>query len=386
MKVIFIISSIRKTNEGIGGHYYSLLETTKQISKKHKVIVINIGVKPAKSLVGCPHKVYSVIHQGPALLAIYKDVKAIIEEEKPDVLHSFDHIAHYWARLVGARLKIPICLTKCGGVNPIYFSYTKNLILYSQENLKFFSQKKKFIDSNFYLIPNRIAEFDDDWEAINRIEDGIGHYRNTFKFLRITRIGDTYLKSSLQLISLVNQLTKDGVACCLIFVGVVESDECFLQLKQAAGDNCFFITDSEYTQNAKRLINVADAVLGTGRGFMEAASKSKIMLCPNQHSQNPVLVNEHTFDEAFAFNFSERIKISGFDEQKNVEEIKNIINLAAEKNKLQIFSRKLFEEYFDISEVVEKYDAIYEMLTIEPIRLFDLFLYTLFVIRKYYRQ
>ena len=55
MKIVYFIGSIKKTNEGIGGHYYSLLETAKQIARKHEVIIINIGIKLAKSLVDCPH-------------------------------------------------------------------------------------------------------------------------------------------------------------------------------------------------------------------------------------------------------------------------------------------------------------------------------------------
>src|SRR5690554_518374 len=183
MKIVFLISSISKTNPGIGGHYYSLIETLNQLAKTHTVWVINIGIKEAISLNKLDHKVINVIEKGPKLYSIYKRVKGIINEEKPDIIHSFDHISFLWARLVGQKLKIPYSLTKCGGVNPVYYPFVEHLVLFSEENKQHFQSKTKYINSNIHIIPNRIQRFESD-------------YNNFFKYLRITRIKEYYFESS----------------------------------------------------------------------------------------------------------------------------------------------------------------------------------------------
>src|SRR5690606_33889480 len=160
MKIFFLISSIIKTNPGIGGHYYSLLETVKRISEKHEVAIVNIGTKRAVSLQDIEYDIHYIIEKGPKIYSIYKKLNTIILKEKPDILHSFDHISFLWARLSGNKFKIPYSITKCGGVNPIYYPYAEHMVLYSEENKLFFQNESKYKNSNLHLIPNRIQRFE----------------------------------------------------------------------------------------------------------------------------------------------------------------------------------------------------------------------------------
>jgi hypothetical protein len=218
MKIGFVIASINSKSNGLGGHYHSLLETVEQLSVNHDVFIINVGNNPAKSLEGTKFKLFLIIDKGYAIFRTYKKVISILKDEQPDILHAFDSSAFYWVRLAGHKLQIPFCITKCGGVNPVYFPYAKNLVLFSTENLNFFKSKRKFNDSNLSLIPNRIKEFDDDINHIEEIKNQLGEFKNTFKFLRITRLGKYYHKSSLQLINLLNKLSNDGIKCCAILL------------------------------------------------------------------------------------------------------------------------------------------------------------------------
>lgn len=387
MKIAFVISSINSKSNGLGGHYHSLLETIFQISKKHNVFIINIGTQPAKTIEDSEFKYYFVINKGAAIRTISKQTINIINKEKPDILHAFDSSAYYWVRIIGQKLKIPFCLTKCGGVNPIYFPYAKNLVLFSAENLDFFKSKSKFKDSNLYLISNRIKYFDDDEFRIEQINNKLGKYRNAFKFLRITRIGNYYHNSSLQLINLVNKLSDDGIKSCAIFIGTVEDEHYLKELQQQSKENCFFFTEPEFTKNAKSLINCADAVLGTGRSFMEAAAKEKILLSPIKNSSTPALITQENFDVAFYYNFSERIKIENFDESFNYRQIKNIIQHKEKQKEQSVFSNEIFREYFDSEKICEKYEKVYANTQNNktPKKYVDFFLHTLFLIRNYYR-
>jgi hypothetical protein len=387
MKIAFVIASINSKSNGLGGHYHSLLETVEQLSAHHDVFIINVGNNPAKALEDTKFKLFSIIEKGYAICRTYKKIISILKDEKPDILHAFDSSAYYWVRLAGHKLKIPFCITKCGGVNPVYFPYAKNLVLFSTENLNFFKSKKIFKDSNLSLIPNRIKEFDDDINRIEEIINRIEKFKNAFKFLRITRIGKYYHNSSLQLINLVNKLSNDGIKCCAIFIGTVEDEHYLKELKEQGNGNCFFFSEPEFTKNAKTLINVADAVLGTGRSFMEAAAKEKLLLSPVQNSSTPALITQENFKTAFYYNFSERITIENFNESFNYNQIKNIIQ-NKEKQKVQVsFSGEIFKEYFDAKRIGVKYEKVYAnaQKTKTPKKRIDWLLHTLFLIRNYYR-
>lgn len=387
MRILFLISSINSKSNGKGGHYHSLLETVKQISKNHEVIIVNIGNNPAEALLNSNFKTYRILNK-ISLYKTYKQLKKIIKEEQPDILHSFDALAFYWTRISGRMLGIPYCLTKCGGENPkYYFPYAKNLILFSSENELFFKSQAKFRDSNQFLIPNRIQQFEDNVEGIGEIQNNLKkQHKNSFKFLRITRIGNYYKKSSLQLIHLVKKLRKEGLDCCLIFIGTVEEVLILKELIQEGEDFTYFFTDNKYTTNAKSFINCADAVMGTGRSFMEAAAKSKILLSPVKNSSIPLLIQSSNFAKAFEFNFSERILISDYVEINNYNAIKATIENKSDQNKLQEFSSEVYADFFDSKRITEKYENVYQGIQRKKnIHLMDFFLHTLFVIRSYYR-
>ncbi|WP_175574463.1 glycosyltransferase [Algoriphagus marinus] len=387
MKIAFIIASINSKSNGLGGHYHSLLETAQQIAAHHEVFIINVGNNPAKALEDTKIKLHSVIFKGPAIFRTHSSIKKILKSEQPDILHAFDSLAYYWVRLAGHKLQIPFCVTKCGGINSVYFPYAKNLILFSTENLNFFKSKRKFEDSNLYLIPNRIKYFESDKTRIEKIKNNLGEKTEVFKFLRITRIGKYYHSSSTQLINLVNKLSLDGFKCCVIFIGIVEDKNCLQELRILGKDNCFFFTESEFTKDAKQLISVADAVLGTGRSFMEAAAKNKILLSPVQNSSIPIIITQKNFDTAFYYNFSERIKIENYNESFNYNKIKSIIQNKDEQTRNINFIRRIFNEYFNTDKIAVKYEKVYSNTRNNKIPKVgaDFLLHTLFLIRNYYR-
>jgi glycosyltransferase involved in cell wall biosynthesis len=59
---------------------------------------------------GQPAHTLGVRRMGPAALARLTE---ILRREKPDILHSYRDKANFWARLAGARARVPITITAC---------------------------------------------------------------------------------------------------------------------------------------------------------------------------------------------------------------------------------------------------------------------------------
>ncbi len=388
MKIAFVISTVLTKSKGQGGHYYSLIETVTQLSKAHEVIIYNIGRIKSEALEKSSFKVVNIVDPGVKVFKLLSDFHKSIELEKPDRIHAFDSLAHFWARLVASKFKIQVGQTKCGGGNGIYYPHCDINVFYSVENYDYYSSKRKFKSSHNYIISNRTSAFDSDQEVISKLEYQIADKHNdALRFLRITRIGTYYKESSLSLIRLVNALNESGVMAIAVFVGTLEDDSVLEELKKEGNDNVYFFTAFEFTNNAKKIIEFADVVLGTGRGLMEASYKKKILLTPSNNLNFPVLVDETTFDQAYRMNFSERFEVAGVTENANFQKIVGVLTDSNRSTELQNFAYDVFKKYFDSASLIEKYDDVFrEKKSKSSSRLLDLFLHYLFLLMRYYRQ
>lgn len=380
MKVCYVISCM-KLNTGLGGHYHSLKATAEALSKEVSVLIIIVGNNPCPTIEqsGLPYEripvTYNIIG---GIKHLIKSLKAF----KPDVLHSFDNKADFFARSASNYLKIPKINTKCGGASPNkYYPDQKNLIIYSREDFGYFSKNEKFKDSNVYLIPNRVVEIIDDEERIKDVKKNTKHKT---VFLRISRIGDYYKKSLIQAINLIKWLTAEGSDAELIILGKIESEAIYNELKEyASGERVTFVTDPRFTSNASQLIGVSDAVIGTGRGIMEAASKGKILLTPLKGSKYPVLVTGENFDELFHYNFSERNKVTDYDEAKNLSLVKEIIGTDALLKDHSKFIKQIYTDNFSIDSKIDTYLNIYKSLKYSKDSLKDYLLHFIILVRFY---
>ena len=380
MKIAFVISCINSKSEGGGGHYYSLLETAYQLGKEHQVLIISIGdVKPkAYNNISLDYVHFDYQNK---VLGTYQKLKNIIKDESVDLIHAFDKISYFWVRLVSWREKLPSCLTICGGKNLKYYPLANDIILFSKENQAYFSSNKKYEHSRIYLVPNRLKEFSSDKIRIEKILKTLNEKKDWFKFLRIVRIGDYYHKSSLQLINLVKRLNEDNIKCCAIFIGSIEDESFFKKLKDESSGDVFFFTENYFNTNAKELISLSDAVLGTGRSFMEASSKGKILLTPSQFNI-PALITENNFEEAFYYNFSERVVYDNYDENKNYSMIKEVILDQKKSNSLEQLSLKLFASYFNSEALLSVVGKIYKDARPSKLKMLDLLTHMLMVIKR----
>lgn len=357
MKVLFFISVM---GHGRGGHFHSLNHISNTLSENMDVNIYTIG--PGKSSVLENNSSFKkhIPFNGINILQLRSFFNAIKRKNDFDVIHCFDSNSYNIVRLFLSTQKYFIFLNKCGGPNPIIYPHIPNLIVFSKENLEWFKERRDISKINLKLIPNRVKKIKFDKSIDQLIKKNEEH----FTFVRICRIGKTYLKSIEDSIELISKLHKENLdQVRLIIIGTIEDVNIFEKLKNipAVKNNLVrFLTNGVFTKEASKMLYLADAVIGTGRGLMEAASLSIPILAINKTGNIPVLLNEKTFEYGFRTNFSER---NDFPENTISDNFSNIINLVKDKAEFihySSFAKNKFQEHFDIQAVNLKYHNSYK--------------------------
>ena len=354
-KIVYIIFS---KDIGLGGHYYSLKALSNSLRINNDISIINIGYLFSKALKNQPYKTYFIKHRNLINSCIL--LKRLIEMLEYDVIHSFDPPSLTLLKIIMRKQKIKHIHTHCGGPNPKFFPFVKNLILFSQENYLFFKRKKEFNGSNIFLIPNRVLPMQPDEKRINMLLSELN-----FKFpifLRICRIDKFYIRSLIQSINLVQNLRNRGIEANLLIIGSPIDIDVLEFIKKYENNYIKIITKEKYTINANELIKMADFVIGTGRSFMEGAYLSKVMLVPQKNKDIPLLIDRETFKTAFDVNFSERTSYQNYNEEKNFNKVIQCINDEKLYKELSSFIKNKSEKYFKITSKIELYNEIYNNL------------------------
>jgi hypothetical protein len=357
MKIMYLITTM---GHGRGGHFYSLKTTAESLSNEIEAHIVNIGINnsPVIDRTNVPHT--NIIYTGWNIFSAINQLKKIIKQFNPTVIHSFDYQAHSFARILSYISQIPLVHTKCGGPNPSgYYPFVKNFILYSSENLEYFKSLSKYRDTDFYLIPNRVNKVQSDEQRVALIHQQIDLGKKTF--LRIARFGPTYLNSIKQSINLVEMLNHQGHYSQLIIIGTIEDKGIYNKIiSMSENKNFIYIfTDDKFTINASELIDVADIVIGTGRSLMEATSMNKIVMTPVQGEKYPILVDNNNFQELLSTNFSPRNFLPKEDMENGMLNLFQILDNNKDFVEAKSFSKYIFEEYFNIQTKKSLYLSLY---------------------------
>lgn len=181
--------------------------------------------------------------------------------------------------------------------------------------------------------------------------------------MRICRIGLAYKKSIKDAINLISLLLKSNIPNVKLYIiGVVENNEVYEELKNNTlvnSGHIVFLTEEEYTHEASKMLYLADVVIGTGRGLMEAASLGKPLLAIDKNGKIPVLLNDLNFNDAFKTNFSERNIFYKFNNEDNIKSILQLINDKDCYKANSSFVLHSFKEYFSLEKAKEAYSAAY---------------------------
>lgn len=349
---------------GAGGHYHSLAAIVGGLrdagAVDAAVIVIGRATAPAVAALAQEGVAVSFLEftglQFPgALLAVCK----VCRDIRAEVIHAFDEHAYLFARLAAWRLGIGCLLTKCGGGHPRrYFPSARHLTVFSREDREFFTRRN---GSAVRLLPNRVRSVRQDASLIAELRSRLpgGQW-----ILRISRIARHYEKTLRDSINLLKRLRGAGCDARLLIVGTVYDEQIFARLRETAGDGVTWVTDPRIASDAKRIIDIADIVIGTGRSLMEAAVRRRTVLCPVANLEIPCLVTAENIEQLANFNFSERCSV-------NTDDFTEFSAIVARLQSGQSAGDKRFLEEFasqhcDVSAVVGEYADLYAGVAVDP--------------------
>jgi hypothetical protein len=385
MKICYLISIHGLGGKGAGGHTYSLKATVGALSERFDCSVVQIGPRVSPVVEATSREFHYVYFNGLNMITAIRHLNSICHSQHYDLFHAFDGDGLFFARIMSAKYRKPVVLTKCGGPNPrSYFPRVRHLIVFSRENEAYFRARPKYKSSKIYFIPNRVYRVDADTEAIEEIRNMLGIEKPVF--LRINRFSSAYRNVMLQSVRLIERLNNDGYACQLLLIGAVQDQDVFAEISRFQGDAIRLITAQKYTQNAARLLDVADFVIGTGRSFMEAASRGRVLLTPLEGAKYPVLVTTENFDELFATNFSPRNVLASYDEEAEYRKVVRAVKDDPYRDSLKKQADRFFDEFFSIDGAVEKYSELYHAAVYDPhAEWFDLMLHVCLCVKHYSR-
>lgn len=382
-KIAFFISNLGRSIGG--GHAYSMKTTISALSEEIDPVIVVIGLTKYRLFSQSEHKVYNIHFDGLNIPQVFDALRRVMKTERPGKLHAFDLHAYFFARFLHFRYKVGLILTKCGGPNPpYYFPKFHTVIVYSSENLEYFEKRRRFKNTTKLLVPNRVLQVQTDQQRVAKLRQYIATERGR-TFIRIARIGKEYEQSILQAINLVNKLNQEGLKTTLIVIGVVYDQTIYNRMQSLNNENIIFVTDPDFTINSSELLSIADFVIGTGRGLMEAASLGKVMLTTVANSSFPVLVNESTFQALFETNFSPRNSLSQAVLGMAYAEIKEAVQNEDKLHALKEFSSQVFYKHFAISSKKEFYKDIYRHLKyVGRHSLLDFIIHALYTMRTFF--
>ena len=305
MKVAYVICTI---GHGRGGHFHSLAVVAEALHSRIGCVIVNIGMQPSAVLQNSSVPFEFIYFDGRDTAGCRKRLIERITELKPDVLHSFDVAAHFWARMMGLSYDVPVVHSKCGGPNPSrYYPFAKIIITFSQENTRFFKQSRRHRHSQIEHIPNRSTGVSVDDRRVRRLLERCD--AGCHIVMRISRFSPAYQRSLMQSIDLVTHLNSSSPKRFqLVVVGAIQDPAVYESVRAYATKDVVLVTDKYFTNVASQLLGLADAVVATGRGVMEAASLGKVILVPSDKNKLPVLMTPGNVDELFAKNFSPRVE------------------------------------------------------------------------------
>jgi hypothetical protein len=359
MKILFFISV---KGHGKGGHFNSLNHITKGLSQKIDCKIITLGPGKSNLMENNPNFLKHIKSNGLDFLLKIKEIKQTINNYNPTIIHTFDIEAYNYLRIFLNSIKYKFIVNKCGGPNPISFPKVENLVLFSLENLNWFKNQKVFNKTIIHLIPNRTQSLEN---SNQNVIGGQNKDKSFFNLVRIGRIGTYYEKSFIDSINLIKFYKENGfLKIKLYIIGTIEDENVFQNLKNQVEINSLnvtFLNEELYTTNASKMLYLADAVIATGRGLMEASSLGKPLFAIVKNFNMPIIIDETNFDSFYSTNFSERNYLKNINEKEVTSNYINLVNDTKNFEEKSNFSKQIFTKYFDLNLGIEKYLQAYQL-------------------------
>ena len=356
MTVAYLISNYHGSSTGAGGHYYSLKTMAEAMGQRHEVLTVSVGQevpKPFRNIPAHVHVKASLFWQERAIGSLL----SLFRSRGVRVIHSYDVASSYLGYVLATLLKVPFFLTKCGGPRPrSFFPKIPHLFVFHMADFDFFRKLPRLSETKVELLPHRVNPPVYDEERAGRI---FGKKpEGQIAFFRIGRIGEAYKHSVQSAMELVEKARSVGVQGHLYIIGHVQSEKVLAGLKERASEWVTFVTEPENTVNASELLGFSDAVIGTGRGFIEALASKKVVFFPVQNERLPRLASEWTFPHAFQENFSERVTLPETCLRQDDDLV--FLNDCHWQSEVGEWGYRVYKENFDAAVGSERLCAAYE--------------------------
>lgn len=354
MRVAYLISCFHPYNTGNGGHYYSLMTIASAYRRCHRDVEIKVfsfGNRIPSALRNFEGD-WQHVNIGPSNIL---SAGHAVSEWKPDVIHAYDRRSLYFGRRAAARLGVPVVFTKPGGPNARYLPVADRNIFFSKENFDFYSKRHLEYCPRFALVPQRTSPASPDIDRLALLKEILPSGKT--RILRISRIGEYYRNSIEQTIWLAQKLRESGIPSSAVIIGTVESSEVADRLRASLHADDAMINDPLFTNKAAALISVADFVVGTGRGFMEAAMAGLPTLCPSQ--SGPVLLTEESLSLLSEKNFSSRVAAAPELVGESVDSLVRAAKDTGFMDQLRSATRMISDGHFNVNSALAVYDEMY---------------------------
>jgi hypothetical protein len=355
--ITFMISCFRHKNSGTGGHYYSIQDIAAAIDLKSEIVVVGDFVP--KALAKHPH-----IRFVPSRWGDFRPLSEPLPY-RPRLIHAFDNPSAVIGGALAAQLKIPLVVTKAGGPRLGFTkSLFRNMIVFHEAD--YVDLNKRILGpKKLRLIPNRVPTP----SAV--IPDLAAPFAETenhgLRVMAISRLASTYEGKINQAVNLYREIRNCGQAASLVIIGAIQCFQTYERLMALTkGDpNIRVLTSVEITTNASRYLHFADVVIGTGRGFIEGLALGKFMFFPVHNSHLPCFATPQNYQEAFAENFSPRIRQSPLADPKTC--FAQFIEYATEgpSSAYHMWAKETFERDHSVLTGAHHIRALYNELT-EP--------------------
>lgn len=382
MNILFLISN--DGGNGVGGHYNSLNQVSREMAREHNVKVLTLGSATSPVIASNPYfEKHIKISKGlKGLSGFNAELKAMKKTFMPDVIHCFDTNSLNRVITLSALYKVPIVLNKCGGRNPLKANYqhADAIVVFSTENQEWFFNSANYNNDDIFLIANRVRKL----ELLEESQRKETKAKDKITFVRVSRLGGAYEHTLKSAYNLVEELGKD-YPVEFIVVGRIQDKNRFAKLKEEAETRKLpvtFITD-ERAAKGSDFLYLADFVVGTGRSFMEATSLGIPSLAPASNADQPILINEDNFKDFFKNNFSERNIASDKSLKENLSNVKELIDNKDKYEQARATTLTIFKENFGTEGILPKYNVAYAYVTKKKVNRFKLIINNLQYLVKY---
>lgn len=355
--VLFFISCFQNVNSGAGGHYYSLLQMHRALTKPSKIVVFGDFIPQV-------YEAEDIIFiKTTRANALDADVSALMQIPQVEVIHLYDIDVALIGSKIASKLKVPLVATKPGGPPIKRWSLSfQNQVVFHPFDYDFFTRRGPLAPKNICQIPNRVS-----WPkapAQDRPSPFSGAAPGALKLLRIARIGSTYQHSIKQAINLADKINAECGPAVLALVGKVQEQKVLDEINELIATRPYVTLHGEktFTLNASELIPYADVVIGTGRGLIEGLSYGKPIFFPVANEPLPCFMDEHSYAEAFYHNFSQRVPKSDIvDPEARFRDFANILKQGSFELTCEL-SKKLFRQDHLVEVGAEKLLDFYRQI------------------------